>query len=370
MSGSAHGLKDLEKWESNPPDKLAPLPPSMYCSETMLEMELDRVFYRDWVCVGHVSELAEPGDFITFDIVDRPVLAVRDEAGELRAFSNVCRHRACALVKGCGQQRRFVCPYHSWTYDLSGKLTGAPHMNNVDVRGIALAEYRLEVWEGMVFVSVNPEPEPFSDGLATIKSRIAPYDMTNYTVVHRGSGEIACNWKVLVENFCESYHVFSVHKKTLEPGTPTKSIAIQEGGPGFNHHTMDRIDPEYLENPVLERLPVDRRQETHLVCLYPCTVLSLDADSAVWLTIQPTGSQTLRYTVWLAVPTGAEDELAAAKEFGAAALNEFMGEDKVTIEAVQRGLASGTPLSGVLHPWERTNVEFGRFMANRLLVSS
>ena len=360
---------DLERWARESKDDLRPMPSSVYTSAEMLEQEVDRLFYKEWVCAGHVSELREPGNYLTFDIVDKPVLVVRNEDGDIRAYSNVCRHRAAVLVSGSGKEKLFSCPYHAWAYDLNGCLRAAPHMNKEDVKDISLPRYRVEVWQGLVFVNLDSEAEALAPRLEKLEEHVAPYGNAAYTVVHRAEAEIACNWKVLVENFCESYHVFRVHAKTLEPSSPTSTTRVWEGSRGFNHHTMT-FSGDAVTPALNERLPEGLRNLGHLICIYPALAFSIDPASAIWLSVQPTGPQTLKYTAQIALFTadGSEPkpELVEATRSLTA---EFMAEDKVTIELVQRGLAADVGNGGVLHPWERTNWEFGHYLAGRMTAA-
>ncbi|HIF92906.1 MAG: SRPBCC family protein [Myxococcales bacterium] len=163
-------------------------------------------------------------------------------------------------------------------------------MDKQEVKGKCLAEYRVEVWLGLVFVSVNPDVESLAPGLEALADRLQPYDLAAYTVVHRAEGEFECNWKVLVENFCESYHVFSVHKNTLEINSPTRTTKVLEGGPGFNHHTMTALSSDTFSDESLARLPSELVDIGHLICIYPCLAFSIDPEMALWLTVRPTGT--------------------------------------------------------------------------------
>lgn len=125
--GSA--IEDLERWAQLAGNELLSMPVSVYTSAELLEQEVEKLFYKQWVCVGHVSELQNPGDYLTFDIVDKPVLIVRGETGKIRAYSNVCRHRGTVIASGNGSCKLFSCPYHAWSYDLNGRLRAAPFMD-------------------------------------------------------------------------------------------------------------------------------------------------------------------------------------------------------------------------------------------------
>ncbi len=105
------------------------MPPSVYTDEGFGERELERIFRREWICVGRAGAVAKPGDYLTCELAGQPIAVVRDRDGELRAFSNVCLHRMSTLLEGTGNARAIVCPYHAWTYNLDGTLRAAPHMD-------------------------------------------------------------------------------------------------------------------------------------------------------------------------------------------------------------------------------------------------
>ena len=328
------------------------------------------MFYREWICAGHVSEFQAPGDYLTFDIVDKPVLVVRDDDGGIRAFSNICRHRGTVLASGRGNSRLFSCPYHAWTYDLTGCLRNAPYMDKEKVLGITLSEYPVELWQGLVFVSINENAAPLAPRLADLEKNISPYNLPGYQVIHREEAEIAANWKLLVENFCESYHIFKVHKNSFETDIPTHTTKVQQGGEGFNHHTQTITTVAGMALSGLNRLPDELRDLAHLMCIFPSLALSVDAEVGIWLTVLPTSPQSLKYTAQLALFREDDEELS--KELVDSHIdqfNEFMPEDKNIIERVQLGVRANAGNAGVLHPWEQTNWEFGHYLAYQLTGS-
>ena len=382
---SVSAIDDLVSWEEKSHDGLYPLPPAIYTSPELLGLEIERIFKKQWLCVGHVSELSKPGDFVTFDAVGEPILVVCDDDGAIRAYANVCQHRSAIVASGCGNRKSFICPYHSWTYGLNGRLRGAPlmDMDEKATAEVSLPEYRVEVWQSLVFVSLNAEVEPLAPRLAQLEPRMSPFEHEKYKVVIREDAELACNWKVLVENFCESYHVLTVHKNTLEPGHPTRTIKFwgedgTPGGPGFNHHTAlhteditgdkngSNADADY------ERLDGQWTKFNHIICVYPSFVWVLDPHFSGWLSIRPTGPQSLTYTMGFALIPSPENTDESGN-FTQRAVDElkgfvdvFMGEDKAVIEGVQRGLAAGKGSTGILNAFEETNVEFGRYLAQQL----
>ena len=155
---------------------------------------------------------------------------------------------------------------------------------------------------------------------------------------------------MLVENFCESYHVFRVHQDTLESDTPTSSVEVLPDGPGFNHHTMD-----YVANP-------GDAGKDHLSCIYPSTAHAVRRGSSVWLSVLPETAATCRVTGWLAKSGQEKGDIASS----IAATKSFLAEDKAVITGVQKGLASGMGNVAPLSHMEQTNWQFGRYLADRI----
>ena len=353
-------LENLDYWRANSETDMGkiPLPPEFYSSKDILKMEVKKIFKKEWLCVGHVSELNRPGDYLTFDLVEHPVLVLRDRSDELRAFSNVCRHRSARLVDGSGNTNLLVCPYHAWTYELNGRLRGAPFMKPEQVKDVCLNDLRLEVWQGLIFVNLDPHAETLAPRLESLQEEIGQFKFAEMEVVHTYDDEIDCNWKVLVENFCESYHVFRVHKTTLEPDTPTTSVEVLPGGAGYNHHTMRSVTAASGNNE-------DDRE--HLSCIYPSLTFAIRTASTIWLSILPLTYNRLRLRAWVAkdlrVGRTTESEFKAEMELVAA----FIAEDKVINTGVKKGLESGVGNRGPLNEMEKTNWQFGQYVANRLL---
>ncbi|MGB3280670.1 MAG: Rieske (2Fe-2S) protein, partial [Pseudorhodobacter sp.] len=160
------------------PDELAEAtPPQVYTSSEFLELELDEIFNHEWFCVGRADEFSEAGSYRTLTIGRDPVIILRDHGGNLRAMSNICRHRMATLLQGAGTLKtRITCPYHAWTYTLDGQLIGAAHMrDNFDKKTVCLPQFQVEIWQGWVYVSLDPKAEPLAPRLKPISEGYANY---------------------------------------------------------------------------------------------------------------------------------------------------------------------------------------------------
>ena len=181
------------------------------------EIEQREVFARTWQWVGHVESLREPGSYTALQVAGMPVVLVRGRDGELRAFYNVCQHRAHELLSGSGRTDSIVCPYHGWTYELTGRLARARRTADVaefDASSICLSEVRAEEFGGFVYVNLDRAAAPLAEqsgGLGDEIARWAP-DVEQLTHVRRIHYDIASNWKNVVDNFLECYHCHVAHK--------------------------------------------------------------------------------------------------------------------------------------------------------------
>ena len=146
-------------------DEAWSMPKAYYTDPAVLGLERKHLFAREWICIGRVEEIAEPGDYMSFQLCDDPLIAVRGKDRVIRVLSNVCRHRGTVLMDGRGNRQRLVCPYHHWSYDLDGRLVGAPRMDahaTFDKASCRLPQFPSEEWHGFLFVSLAQDPQPLA----------------------------------------------------------------------------------------------------------------------------------------------------------------------------------------------------------------
>ena len=218
---------------------MQPLAAKYYVEPDRFEVDKEKIFYRSWQCVCHLSEVAEAGQFATYRVVDENVFVIRDRSGALRAFYNICRHRGHPLVEGSGRVRSvLVCPYHAWSYDLSGQLRRAPGTGPADRLScdqIALRQVRVEAFCGFVFVNLDDDATPLRDLAGDLEDVLRSYhpDPEKLRFVSETSIDHACNWKLSVENYNECYHCPTVHAASL-----TRGVLSMEGYTTVPHGQM------------------------------------------------------------------------------------------------------------------------------------
>jgi choline monooxygenase len=312
---------------SRPTVEATTLPPECYSDPRFYQRELERVFDREWICIGRVEDVPNIGDFLTTSIGDEPVVVVRDGNDEVRAHLNVCRHRRCALVEGTGTVKSFKCPYHGWMYALDGTLRATPAFGetlNFDKADFPLMAAKVEVWEGFIFVNLDLDAAPFADRVSEVTRWGGDkYRMGEMVTTHRWEYQVECNWKAYAENFIESYHVPWVHPETFGLLTPLKrwvvfpeitdqQWALQIGQtPGLTFSNSG--DALFDVSPQLEGLPVEF-DGMPVWLVFPTLMVIPTVDALIYYVAFPEGPTRTRVIVRVAVPPGTAAEYVRGKD--------------------------------------------------------
>jgi choline monooxygenase len=220
------GIFSSEKFAATrlPLDQASALPGWCYYSPEWHDREVETMFRKDWLCIGRTEQVPRPGDFYSIEIIGQPLIVARDDASNVRVHSAVCRHRGAVITQSAGNCRGFVCPYHSWTYSLEGRLVSTPGSPSpmADVKGFSRADYglapiRSDTWGGFIFISFDAEAPPLADWLGDLPGILPVDEVGAMQWKHCDVFELDCNWKVWVENAMESYHTWTVHRKQIGP---------------------------------------------------------------------------------------------------------------------------------------------------------
>ncbi|PYV56140.1 MAG: hypothetical protein DMG91_10465 [Acidobacteria bacterium] len=200
-----------------PLSEASTIPAPWYVDPRIAELETQTVFSKAWQMIGRIDQVEKAGQFVSAFVAGEPVVAVRGNDGVLRAFYNVCRHHAAAVVtEPCGQAQLLHCPYHGWNYGLDGSLKGMPEFDgvkNFERQQNGLVPVRAEIWEKFVFVNLDPHAESLASFLGGLVKRAAPLGLATLNFFDTRAYDIACNWKVFVDNYLDGgYHVPHLHK--------------------------------------------------------------------------------------------------------------------------------------------------------------
>jgi Rieske 2Fe-2S family protein len=191
------------------------LPAIYYVDPGHYQKELAATFGSMWFCIGRIDEVPQVGDYIVREYLNESILVVRESDRIVNAFYNVCRHRGTLVCEGQGgHSQRLQCPYHAWTYDLSGRLVAAPHFDESDTfqkLNYGLKSIACEIWDGHIFLNFQHDPKPLLEQLAGLPTKFAPWGMSDLRRAARVAYEVAANWKLIIQNYSECLHCPVIH---------------------------------------------------------------------------------------------------------------------------------------------------------------
>jgi len=352
------------------------MPSSVYTSESFLQAELESVFGQDWFCAGRASSISEPGEYLTLELAGQPIMVIREKSGELRGQSNVCLHRMSTLLEGRGKTNSIVCPYHAWTYELSGQLRGAPAMQENQSfckEGMRLPTVRCEQWLGWIMVTLNKDAPPVASQLREVEEMIADYQMTDYTETFFENHVWDTNWKVLAENFMESYHLPVCHRGTIGGLSKLEEMICPPGREAFNYHTILKDDSLKIAmaHPNNTRMQGERRRTTYLLAIYPSLMITLTPGYFWYLSLHPAGVGKVQIMFGGGMSAEYADDAEAQQHFSELKqlLDDVNIEDRGCTEKVYKGLCSDFAKPGPLSHLERPNYDFAHYLASRVSPS-
>ena len=352
------------------------LPPVAYRSSAFFELEVERIFTREWFCVGHVDDIPEKGDYRCVDFAGEPLVLVRDMNNGIHVMSRVCRHKWMQVVQGSGNTGLFTCPYHSWTYNLDGSLRAAPYMQECEIfeKGkIHLPALQVETWEGFVWANFDPGcDESLNHKLASLSERTQRYNMAKLNLVHRNDTVHKCNWKIMLENFNDFYHHMGLHNKSLQPHYPTEMSAYEpfDGAATIFH----ALPAESTDNTLsggwdpISTLNEQERSEILNVGIYPNLCITYEPELVNILLLYPLDHQTVGLSEYLLVPeetTRSPNFSEGVKRFNNAN-KEILDEDFIGCVRVQAGVNSMFAGKGLLSHLEESARHGNQWIVDRL----
>ncbi len=331
--------KALTKASSLPVEQSSAMPSGYYVSEEFRLLEEKHVFRKEWVCLGRATEVAEPGSFYTTTVINEPLLVTKDRNHEITVLSNVCRHRGNIIASGSGKSSRFTCGYHAWTYDLKGRLIGAPFMNEVkdfDPTVCSLPRFKTEIWQGFLFVNLSGMAKPLAPRLEQLMPYLENYEIDKRPHAFTKETTWATNWKCLAENFMEGYHLDVTHPTTLRPLTPTSRCEYVPSNGNFNAY-YSYYDPSYPERgPFPTKLTAKEKRCSFMFGVFPNLVVAAAPNILIFLCLTPNTSNAVNIR-WGMSPINEDHDLHSEQI-------DFMGtinlEDKEKLETLQKGLQS------------------------------
>jgi choline monooxygenase len=362
------------------------LPGEAFVSEDYFEAEMPLLIQRQWVCVGLDRDASNPGDLSPFELAGVPMVMVRDSDATLRVFHNVCSHRGAMLVEQAEcATARITCPYHRWMYGLDGQLQHSHHAGGfrvhvtpeADPAQLALRTVRSAVWNGFVFVDLSGEAPPFDEFIRPTAARLAPVD---FSIVRDDRSfdatvEVRANWKTIIENFVESYHVPQVHPELQKFNPMSAHFQILggaayagQGGTAYGSST----NPLPMPGDDLPRMRslVDQPYSYESLCVFPNLILVPVENMMFSIIVMPrsAGTTTERITFAFYTDEALGERFHAGREAVVASIVRINDEDVRIVESCQRGRRSPAFEGGVfMQRQEATSLLVQRVFAGRML---
>lgn len=383
VSGDLSGvLRDVETARG--------LPNAHYVSHEVYEEEKQAVLYANWAGIGFAADIPEHGDAMPVDFLGVPLVAVRDKDGAVNVFQNTCRHRGMILVS---EKRRlrgtFRCPYHSWCYGLDGKLVTTPHVGGpghnthaaIERETLGLVRIRSHVWRDVIFVNLSGSAPEFETYAADLIGRWREFEqpLTAGGGASRFSLDVATNWKLAVENYCESYHLPWVHPGLNSYSRLEDHYHIESPGAFSGQGTQvyrqlksenGRVFPDFAD------LNEKWNEGAEYIAFYPNVLFGVHRDHAFAIILEPKGvDRTVEHIALYYTETGgAGAEFSALREDNAALWKAVFEEDVFVVEGMQKG-RQGIYFDGgkfspamdgpthLFHHWVASQIEKGRSVA-------
>ena len=366
LQGIRPGLAAVQR----PTGEARGLPSALYTDPAFFILERERLMADTWVCIGFAGDLPSPGYVKPVDFMGLPLVILRDRQGEIKVFHNVCSHRGRVLVHEETKVGNVIrCPYHSWTYGLDGQLRGTPHIGGFkchQVAGFSCADFGLRrvrswVWLDMVFINLCEQAPTFPDHIAPLEERWRDYvGQEGLDRLRRvGTGdclelEVGCNWKLAVENYCESYHLPWVHPglnaySRLEDHYPI-TLGDHFSGQGSRAYNLAEVAGTQL--PSFPDWPRERLRQAEYIACYPNVLLGLQADHAFALMLEPRACNRTRehLRLYYVGDQAAGEEYAGHRQATLEAWRTVFAEDIAAVEGMQWGRASPAFTGGVFSP--------------------
>ncbi len=355
------------------------LPNFAYTCAEYYALEQQTVFRNNWVFAGFTHDFESTGDMVPVEVAGQPLVLVKGDEGTIKAFHNVCRHRGAKLVVENKSSRKFICPNHSWSYQLDGKLIARPHfhggekhhVNKADCHRADLQKINCETWFDWIFVNLSGNAGNFTDHIQPIVNRLDGYDFSKLRFTDTLQFDINANWKLAVENFIEPYHVFSCHPWLNEfVGMDERNPPAFDGDLLFCGYEFKQVDPARGgQLPWFPNLPEEKQNRGDWFVLFPNFCFEIFPDQVDVFIATPTGAASCHETIALYfIGEGADAEkYTAARQYVINNWNELNHEDIGVIERMQAGRYSDGFDGGVLSPfWDPVQQHFASLVANSI----
>ena len=385
------GILDVEKIKvvNNPIEKAHGLPNECYTSPDYLMYEREKIFADKWTVIGVASSVPNIGDAKPYNLLGIPLIILRDKEKKVRVFHNVCSHRGFKLLdEPCFLKKFLRCPYHSWSYDFEGKLIATPHIGGLNIHESEkfdktksnLKEVRTTVWMDIIFVNIHNNEIEFNEYVKPLESRWSKFiskEDQHLLVNSKDHGyfslNVKSNWKFAIENYCESYHLPTIHPELNKISNISDHYHIQGLPNRFAGQGSKKYNQLIKKNKIFnnfKKWPKDLSKNSEYIALFPNVMIGLHIDHfyAFWLepiSINKTKEHLAMYYVGDSSANGKEFE--DMREENSRIWKDVMSEDIKAVEGMQEGRNSPVYNGGNFSPvMDNPTHQFHKWVANNL----
>ena len=383
---------DIEKMESvnQPIEKAHGLPNECYTSSNYLEIEREKIFKDKWTVIGVGCSVPKSGDAIPYNLLGIPLIILRDNEGRIRVFHNVCSHRGFKLLdKPCSLRNVLRCPYHSWAYDFEGKLVATPHIGGLNIHTSDkfdksksnLKEVKSKIWMDIIFVNINNNQVEFNEYVKPLEDRWSKFiskEDQHLLVNSKNQGyfslDVKSNWKFAIENYCESYHLPTIHPELNKISNISDHYHIQGLPNRFAGQGSKKYEQLIDGNKLFDSFkswPKDLSKNSEYIALFPNVMIGLHIDHfyAFWLepiSINETKEHLAMYYVGDNSANGKKFE--SMRKENVKFWEDVMLQDIKAIEGMQEGRNSPVYNGGNFSPvMDNPTHQFHKWVANNLI---
>ena len=384
-------IVDLDKIEAtkNSINEANGLPNECYLNDEYFKIEREKVFFNNWIVVGVSSSVPEVGDAKPFNLMGIPLLILRDKNNKIKVFHNVCSHRGMILVKEeCKLKNTIRCPYHSWSYNFNGELIATPHVGGMNIHETEgfiksksnLKEISTHVWMDLIFINVNKNKKDFEGSIDPLEKQWSKFISKEDQKLIRHARdfgyfnmEVKSNWKLAIENYCESYHLPWVHPELNRVSNLKDHYHIEDLAETFSGQGSNKYSQQFDGNKKLltfPNWPKDLYQNSEYVSLFPNVMLGIHVDHFYAFWLEPLSNNNTREhfeMYYVGDESASSDEYKEIRKKNFVFWQEVMNEDVAAIEGMQKGRSSpaynGGNFSPVMdtptlmfHKWVATNL--------------
>jgi choline monooxygenase len=384
-------IVDLDKVEAakNSIDRANGLPNECYINDDYFKIERERVFFNNWVVIGVSSSVPEVGDAKPFNLMGIPLLILRDKKNKIRVFHNVCSHRGMILVnEECKLKNTIRCPYHSWSYNFNGELIATPHIGGMNIHEAEgfiksksnLKEVSTHVWMDLIFINIHKNKKNFEECIHPLEQQWSKFiSKEDQKLIRHAKDfgyfnmEVQSNWKLAIENYCESYHLPWVHPELNRVSNLKDHYHIEDISETFSGQGSNKYSQQFDGNKKLSTFPNwpnDLYQNSEYVSLFPNVMLGIHVDHFYAFWLEPLSNNITREhfeMYYVGDESASSNEYKEIRKKNFAFWQEVMNEDVGAIEGMQKGRSSPVYNGGnfspimdtptlMFHKWVATNL--------------